>query len=143
MRPLTANEVYKSLPTVYPKTKEPFMEERFAKRAFGKKFKQLMPRMLPALMGIEVQALIGIDWGEATHSHDDEPTIGMTKGERMNLIETIVPLSVDEFGDLTYKGKWGEYGAYLDDNGKYVTGSGSDPIFVFVETRDRRRSKLK
>ena len=146
MRPANKDEILTSLPS-YTKAKDSVENDRslrVAKRAFGKHLVILTPAVAKKLVGQNVHALTGQAWPEVALYSDDESNTGETEANRMSHIYSILIKAFDRDDELTIM-DWNmdlEYNAYLFEN-RYVTGSGADPVFVFVVKPKAKRARSR
>lgn len=106
---------------------------RIARVRYGPYAKLLTRSLVRKFMG---QRLFVISGGHHYDVSYPQATPPATRNERMKMVETLVPL---KFWGNDLESRWSQFPGeeqdyiYFDRDGEAVTGSGADPIFVFLK----------
>ncbi len=130
---MTLSEISSSLPTTYKMTSNN-AEVSLAnvRKAFGPKVSPLTPSLAKSLVGKTVFALEGQNYTDSIF-YDDGNTQPHTKNTRLKELTQLKLLAFDgeELFVKNLKLDF-EYPTYVS-KGVYSSGSGADPIFVYVK----------
>lgn len=143
MRLLTTKEIEESLPSLYEKVDNDdgynFLGLSSAKNIFGKNVVELTPSLAQMVIGKTFQGLAGQHWDDDRFRSvcDRMKDLRTFTGLRFDYEEMygghpeLVLKTTDSHGWCVENEREYEFNAYLFED-RYVTGSGCDPIYIFV-----------